>query len=145
MEILLNNYAEKKPVMIIAKPNNIDEYITDFPKDIQKLLEQVRVTIQKAAPKAEETINYAMPTFKLEGNLVHFAAYKNHIGFYPAPSGIAAFKKKFSVYKGAKGSVQFPLDKPLPLSLIAKTVKFRAKENLEKAKEKKEVTFTLKL
>ncbi|MBA2421832.1 MAG: DUF1801 domain-containing protein, partial [Chitinophagales bacterium] len=99
-----------------------------------------RVIIRKAAPKAEETINYAMPTFTLNGNLVHFAAYKNHIGFYPTPSGIDAFKKELSLYKGAKGSVQFPIDKPLPWALITKIVKFRVKENLEKAviKMKKE-------
>ncbi len=119
---------------------NIDEYIASFPEDIQKILEKLRVVIRKAAPKAEETINYAMPTFTLNGNLVHFAAYKNHIGFYPTPSGIDAFKKELSLYKGAKGSVQFPIDKPLPWALITKIVKFRVKENLEKAviKMKKE-------
>ena len=119
---------------------NIDEYIASFPEDIQKILEKLRVVIRKAAPKAEETINYEMPTFTLNGNLVHFAAYKNHIGFYPTPSGIDAFKKELSLYKGAKGSVQFPIDKPLPWALITKIVKFRVKENLEKAviKMKKE-------
>ncbi len=115
----------------------IDEYIAGFPKDIQKILERLRVTIRKAAPEAEETINYAIPTFTLNGNLVHFAAAKNHIGFYPAPSGIEAFKEELSVYEGAKGSVKFPLDKPLPLSLVSKIVKFRVKENVEKAKAKK--------
>lgn len=119
----------------IAK--NIDEYIASFPKSTQVLLQQMRTTIGKTAPQAEETINYAMPTFALYGNLVHFAGYANHIGFYPAPSGIEAFKKELSVYKGAKGSVQFPLDKPLPLSLVTKIVKFRVKENLEKAKNRK--------
>jgi uncharacterized protein YdhG (YjbR/CyaY superfamily) len=114
----------------------IDEYIADFPKDIQEMLQKLRVTIKKAAPKAEETINYAIPTFTLNGNLVHFAAAKNHIGFYPAPSGIKAFEKELSVYEGAKGSVKFPLDKPLPLSLVSKIVKFRVGENLEKAKPK---------
>jgi len=118
---------------------NIDEYISDFPEDIQKRLQEIRETIRKAAPNAEETINYAIPTFTLNGNLVHFAGFKNHIGFYPAPSGIEAFKKELSVYEGAKGSVQFPLDKPLPLGLVTKIVKFRVKENLEKtpAKNKK--------
>lgn len=116
---------------------NIDEYIAEFPKEIQVLLQQMRVTIQKAAPTAEEAIKYVMPTFTLEGNLVHFAAYKNHIGFYPAPAAIEAFKKELSVYKGAKGSIQFPLNKPLPLSIIAKIVKFRVKQNIEKAKAKK--------
>jgi uncharacterized protein YdhG (YjbR/CyaY superfamily) len=116
---------------------NINEYIAGFPKEVQVILEKLRAAIIKAAPEAKETINYAIPTFTLEGNLVHFAAYKNHIGFYPAPSGIAAFKKELSVYDGAKGSVQFPLDKPLPLSLVTRIVKFRVKENLEKAKNKK--------
>jgi uncharacterized protein YdhG (YjbR/CyaY superfamily) len=118
---------------------NIDGYIASFPKDIQKMLGEIRATISKAAPEAEEAIKYAMPTFTLNGNLVHFAAFKNHIGFYPAPTGIEAFKKELSVYKGAKGSVQFPLDKPLPLTLISKIVKYRVKKNLEtvKAKTKK--------
>ncbi len=115
----------------------IEEYIADFPKDIQKILEELRATIRKAAPEAEETINYTIPTFTLNGNLVHFAAAKNHIGFYPAPSGIKAFEEELSVYEGAKGSVKFPLDKPLPLSLVSKIVKFRVKENVEKAKAKK--------
>src|SRR6185503_8308080 len=109
--------------MITTKPNDINEYIAGFPKDIQKILEQVRATIKKAAPGAEETIKYAIPTFTLSGNLVHFAAFKNHIGFYPVPSGIEAFKKELSVYKGGKGSVQLPLDKPMPLSLITTIVK----------------------
>ena len=115
---------------------NIDEYIAGFPKDIQEILKELRVTIKKAAPEAAETINYAIPTFTLKGNLVHFAAYKNHIGFYPAPSGIVAFKKELSVYDGAKGSVQFPIDKPLPLDLVTKIVRFRVKENLERAETK---------
>ncbi len=111
---------------------NIDEYIAAFPKDIQEILMQIRETIHKAAPEALEKISYQMPTFYLNGNLVHFAAYKKHIGFYPAPSGIESFKKELSVYKGAKGSVQFPLDKPIPLDLISKIVKFRISENLKK-------------
>lgn len=114
----------------------IDEYIAEFPKDVQKLLETVRATIKKAAPEAEETIKYAIPTFVLSGNLVHFGGFKNHIGFYPAPTGIEAFKKELSMYKGAKGSIQFPLDKPLPLALISKIAKFRVKKNLEKVKAK---------
>jgi len=117
--------------------SNIDEYVAGFPKEVQAILEKLRATIRKAAPEANETINYAIPTFTLEGNLVHFAAFKNHIGFYPAPSGIAAFKKELSGYEGARGSVQFPMDTPLPLSLVTKIVKFRVKENLEKAKQKK--------
>jgi len=115
---------------------NIDEYISVFPADVQKRMQELRATIAKAAPQADETINYAIPTFQLNGNLVHFAGYKGHIGFYPAASGIAAFKKELAAYEGAKGSVQFPLDKPLPLSLVTKIVKFRVKENLEKASAK---------
>ena len=114
----------------------MDEYIQLFPKDVQVILEQVRQTIQKAAPKAEETIKYQLPTFTLEGNLVYFAAFKNHIGFYPMPSGISAFKKELSKYKSAKGSVQFPIDQPMPLGLIGKIVKYRVKENLFKAAKK---------
>jgi uncharacterized protein YdhG (YjbR/CyaY superfamily) len=114
----------------------IDDYIAGFPKDVQVILEELRATIRKAAPEAEETINYQIPTFTANGNLVHFAAYKSHIGFYPTPSGIAAFKKELSTYEGAKGSVQFPIDKPLPLRLITKIVKFRVKENLERAEGK---------
>jgi len=119
------------------KHDNIDDYIADFPADIQKLLEQVRGTVKKAAPDAYETIKYAIPTFALNGNLVHFAAFKNHIGFYPAPTGSEAFKKELSIYKSGKGSVQFPLDKPMPLDLITKIVKYRVAENLKKEKIKK--------
>ncbi len=116
--------------------NAIDKYIAIFPEDVQAILEKVRATIQKAAPDAEETINYGIPTFTLKGNLVHFAGFKNHIGFYPTPSGIEKFKKELSVYEGAKGSVKFPLDKPIPYALIEKIVKFRVKENLEKSEAK---------
>lgn len=116
---------------------NIDEYIAGFPKETQQLLETVRATIKKAAPGAEEAISYAIPTFKLHGNLVHFAAYKSHIGFYPAPRGIEAFKKELAAYEGGKGTVQFPIDQPLPLNLISKIVKFRVKENIALAKAKK--------
>ncbi|MEO5599765.1 MAG: DUF1801 domain-containing protein [Cyclobacteriaceae bacterium] len=119
-----------------TKPENIEEYIATFPKEVQSILQEVRTAIGKAAPEADETINYQMPTFKLHGNLVHFAGYKNHVGFYPAPSGIEAFKKQLSVYKGAKGSVQFPLDQPMPLELISKIVKFRVKETMEKESSK---------
>lgn len=117
--------------------NEVDLYISGFPGEIQVLLQQMRVTIRNAAPEAEEIISYGMPSYRLGGLLVHFAGYKNHIGFYPAPSGIEAFKKELSVYKGAKGSVQFPLDKPLPLDLISQIVEFRAIENREKAKTRK--------
>lgn len=114
--------------------NDIDKYISNFPKDIQELLEKVRLTIKKAAPEAKEAIKYGIPTFQLNGNLVHFAGFDKHIGFYPTPSGIQTFKKELSTYKSAKGSVQFPLNIPLPLELISKIVKFRVKENLGKTK-----------
>ena len=119
------------------KYNNVDAYIADFPEDIQKLLEQVRATIRKSAPEAEETISYAIPTFKLNGNLVHCAGFRNHSGFYPTASGIEAFKKELSAFRSAKGSVQFPIDKSLPVDLISRIVKFRVKENLRKGKLKK--------
>ena len=111
--------------------NTIDEYIKTFPEHVQIILEKMRVTIRKAAPEAKETISYQIPTFRLTGNLVHFAGYKNHRGFYPAPSGIEAFKKELSPYKGAKGSVQFPIDKPVPYDLVKKIVLFRVQENLK--------------
>lgn len=114
-------------------PKNIDEYIAGFPNEVQEILEKIRQTIRKAAPEAEETIKYKIPTFTLKDNLVHFAAFKKHIGFYPAPTGIEKFKKELSVYEQAKGSVRFPLDKPIPFDLISKIVKFRVEENLEKA------------
>jgi uncharacterized protein YdhG (YjbR/CyaY superfamily) len=117
-------------------PRNIDEYIAGFPPDVQEILEKIRVTIRKAAPDAEETIKYQMPTFTLKGNLVHFAAFKKHIGFYPVPTGIEAFKEELSLYEGGKGSVRFPLDKPIPFDLIIRIVKFRVKENLERAEGK---------
>jgi uncharacterized protein YdhG (YjbR/CyaY superfamily) len=123
--------------MITIKPKDIDEYIAGFPEDIQDILEQIRATIKKAAPNAEETIKYSMPTFTLNGNLVYFAVFKNHIGFYPVPTGNETFKKELSAYKQGKGSVQFPLDKPMPLSLITKIVKLRVKKNLEKAAKSK--------
>jgi uncharacterized protein YdhG (YjbR/CyaY superfamily) len=121
----------------MKKPTNIDEYISGFPKETQKILEELRATIKKAAPNAEELISYAMPAFKLNGMLVWFAAHSNHIGFYPRGSGIEAFKKELSIYKNAKGSVQFPLDKALPSVLITKIVKFRRTENLQKTIKKK--------
>jgi uncharacterized protein YdhG (YjbR/CyaY superfamily) len=117
---------------------NIDEYIADFPKDLQKLLQQLRSTIKKAAPNAEEKIAYGIPTFTLNGNLVHFGAYKTHIGFYPAPSGLEAFEKELAPYVTGKGTAQFPLDKPLPLDLITEIVKFRVMKNLEKPVAKRE-------
>jgi uncharacterized protein YdhG (YjbR/CyaY superfamily) len=121
--------------MITEKPTSIDEYIAGFPANVQKHLQDIRKAIQKAAPEAKETINYAMPTFKLNGNLVHFAGYKNHIGFYPAPSGITAFATELSNYKNAKGSVQFPLTQAMPIDLISKIVKFRVEEQITKVKK----------
>lgn len=114
------------------KPQTIDEYISGFPKETRKLLKQLRAVTKKAAPKAEEVISYGMPAFKTNRVLVYFAAYPKHIGFYPTPSGIKAFQKDLSGYKWSKGAVQFPLNKPLPLELITKMVKFRIAENLEK-------------
>ena len=116
----------------------IDEYIDTFPEDVQKILNELRQTIRESAPEAEETINYQMPTFTLNGNLVHFAAFKNHIGFYPAPTGIEAFEEELAAYKRAKGSVQFPIDEPLPLLLIRKIVEYRVKEN--KGRKQKKTT-----
>ncbi len=119
-----------------AAPRNIDEYIAGFPEDVRRILEKLRMTIREAAPDAEEAIKYRMPTFTLNGNLVHFAAFKNHIGFYPAPRGIEEFKDELSVYKGAKGSVQFPLDRPVPFELVSRIVKFRVRNQLEKSEAK---------
>jgi uncharacterized protein YdhG (YjbR/CyaY superfamily) len=117
----------------VNKPATTDAYIANFPEDTQRVLQEIRTVIRKAAPEAEEVISYGMPAYKLNGMLVFFAAHDKHIGFYPTPSGIEKFKKELSVYKGAKGSVQFPLNEPLPVELIARIVKFRVKENLEKS------------
>lgn len=119
-----------------ATPKTIDEYIASFPPDIQTILQKIRATIHKAAPGAQEAIKYQLPTFVLNGNLVHFGAFKNHIGFYPASSGVAKFKKELSGYASAKGSIRFPLDKPIPFGLMSRIVKFRVKENLARAKRK---------
>ena len=119
-----------------AKPKNIDEYIAGFPPDIQEKLQKIRVTIRKAAPKAEEKISYQIPTFALCGNLVYFGAFKEHIGFFPTPSATREFKEELSSYKGSKGAVQFPYDRPIPFGLISRIVKFRLKENLAKAAAK---------
>jgi uncharacterized protein YdhG (YjbR/CyaY superfamily) len=113
---------------------SLDEYIMTFSKAVQEKLQAMRKTIHAAAPGAEEKISYQMPTFYLKGNLVHFAAFKNHIGFYPVPSGILAFKKELSTYATSKGGVRFPLDRPLPLQLVARIVKYRVAENLGKHK-----------
>jgi uncharacterized protein YdhG (YjbR/CyaY superfamily) len=119
-----------------AKPNNVDQYIAGFPEEIQKLLVQMRGAVKKAAPKAEEVISYGMPAYKLNGMLVWFAAHTNHIGLYPRGSGIEEFKNELANYKVSKGTVQFPLNKPLPVALITQIVKFRVAENLSRVKKK---------
>jgi uncharacterized protein YdhG (YjbR/CyaY superfamily) len=121
---------------INTRSKEIDQFIAGFPKEVQEILEKVRETVREAAPEADETINYGIPTFTLNGNLVHFSAFKNHIGFYPTPSGIEKFKKELSAYEMAKGSVKFPLVQPIPYDLIARIVEFRVKENREKAEAK---------
>ena len=115
----------------------VDEYIGTFPEDVRTILNELRQAIKESAPEAEETINYQIPTFTLHGNLVHFAAFQNHIGFYPTPSGMEAFRKELASYKGAKGSIQFPIDRPLPLVLIPRIVEYRVKENIERKQKKK--------
>ncbi|MEH7524795.1 DUF1801 domain-containing protein [Bacillus sp. JJ1503] len=117
-------------------PKSIDEYILQYPQEIQEILNTIRKVIKESAPNAEEKISYAMPTFALNGNLVHFAAFKNHIGLYPTASGINTFKQELSGYKTSKGAVQFPIGKPIPYGLISKIVKFRVDENKRKAEEK---------
>lgn len=119
-------------------PQTIDEYIAAFPDDVQQILRQIRQTIRNAAPGAQEAISYQMPTFKLHGNLVHFAAFKKHIGFYPDPSGIEAFKDELAPYASSKGAVQFPLGKPVPYELISRIVTYRVEENLAKAAARKQ-------
>jgi len=121
----------------IGSPTNIDEYISSFPGEVQEILKTVRDAIKKAAPDAEEAIKYQIPTFVLNGNLVHFGAFKNHIGFYPTSSGIQAFEQELSQYKSAKGSVQFPIEEPMPLSLIDRIVRFRVDETNRKSMAKK--------
>ena len=132
-----------------TKFRTVDEYISSFSKPVQAVLSQVRSAIREAAPAAEEVISYNMPSFRLSGMLVYYAAYKNHIGFYPTPSGIEAFKKELAGYEGAKGSVQFPIDEPMPLALIKKIVKFRVKENLDqpdiKRRQKKRISWHRKV
>ena len=118
-------------------PASIDEYIASFPQDVQRILQKLRTTIRVAAPAAEETIKYQIPTFTMGRNLIHFAAYKNHIGVYPAPSGIQKFKKELSVYGAGKGTLKFPLDQPIPYDLITRLVKFRVKEELDRQKTRR--------
>ncbi len=112
---------------------SIDEYIAAFPEEIRARLEEVRAAIRDAAPEAAERISYQMPTFALHGNLVHFAAHRNHLGFYPTPSGIEAFRDELSGYETSKGAVQFPLSEPIPLDLISRIVRFRVNENVSRA------------
>jgi uncharacterized protein YdhG (YjbR/CyaY superfamily) len=119
-----------------ATPRTIDEYIAGFPRDVQEILEKIRMTISKAAPGAEEKISYQIPTFTLNGTyLIYFAAYQKHIGLYPAPRGSEEFKEELSAYEGGKGTVKFPFDKPIPFGLIRRIVKFRMKGILEKTKK----------
>ncbi|WP_420645314.1 iron chaperone [Candidatus Leptofilum sp.] len=118
------------------KPATIDEYIANQPPEVKKILQKVREVVKTAVPNATETITYGMPTFKLDGNLVHFGASKNHLGFYPTPSGITAFADELTSYKSSKGAVQFPYNQPIPYELISKIAQFRAVENLEKAAAK---------
>ena len=120
----------------LAVPSTIDEYIANFPKDIQEILEKIRSVVRTAAPDSKEKISYQIPTFFLNGNLVHFGAFKKHIGFYPTPSGITEFNDELFPYVKAKGSIQFPLDKPIPYDLIGKIVAFRVDENLKKSDAK---------
>jgi uncharacterized protein YdhG (YjbR/CyaY superfamily) len=119
-----------------TKFETIDAYIASFPSEVQIILQEIRLTVQQAAPAASEKISYAMPTFALAGNLVHFAAFKKHIGFYPTASGTAKFQHEISSYKNSKGAIQFPLGQPMPLDLIAQIVKFRLEENLASAAAK---------
>ncbi|GGF92897.1 iron chaperone [Paenibacillus aceti] len=115
---------------------SIDHYISTFPPDIQEILEKIRQVIREAAPEAVEKISYQMPTFAQQGNVVHFAAFKNHIGFYPAPSGIDEFEQELAPYKAGKGTIQFPFGQPIPYDLITKIVKFQVYENIAKAERK---------
>lgn len=116
--------------------DKVEEYFASHPNEVQQLLNQVRNIIREEAPEAEETISYGIPTFKLNGNLVHYAAFKNHIGFYPAPVGLEQFKEQLSGFVQGKGSVQFPFNRPMPLELIREIVQFRVAQNLEKANTK---------
>lgn len=121
--------------MKIAKQiKTIDQYLDLFPPEVKKIMGKIRATIRQAAPRAIETIKYGIPTFVLNGNLVHFGGYKNHVGFYPAPSGIEAFKKQLVKYQSGKGTIRFPINKPVPFDLIKQIVKFRVKQNLTKDK-----------
>lgn len=130
-------FLQNDTLMRAQKFANVEEYIASFPEDVQAVLQQVRATIRKTAPDAEETIKYDMPTYMLNGNLVYFAGYNKHIGFYPAPVNDEAFTKALASYKTGRGSVQFPLDAPMPLQLITRIVKLRIKQNAGKVATKK--------
>jgi len=129
-------FQKEMNMTTMKSANNVDEYIDDFPPEVQRVLQKVRKTIKKAAPDAKEAIKYGIPTFVLNGNLVHFGGYKEHIGFYPDPRGIEEFQKELSPYRAGKGTIRFPLDEPIPYELISRIVKFRVEENLKKAKAK---------
>lgn len=130
--------SRKWKVNLVMPTINIDKFISTYPPEVQTILQKIRAEIHKSAPGAEEAMAYGIPTFRLNGkNLVHFSAFKEHIGFYPTPSGIAKFKKELSAYEGAKGSVKFPLNKPIPYALIGKITQFRVKEVMGRAKEKR--------
>jgi uncharacterized protein YdhG (YjbR/CyaY superfamily) len=137
VDLIIDKLNQLAKTMKSIRAKNIDEYIAAFPKDIQKILKEIRATIRKTAPDAEETIKYDMPSFEQNGILVSFAAFKNHIGFYPAPREVEAFKKELAAYEGAKSTLKIPLDSPPPLTLIRKIVKFRVKQLSEKRKAKK--------
>ncbi len=132
----LREYERKNMKSSHTVPKNINEYIAAFPQDVQEILEKIRLTIRRAAPDAEETIRYRIPTFTLKGNLVHFGAFKKHIGFYPASTGVEKFRNELSKYEGARGTVRFPFEEPIPFTLIGRIVTFRVKENLERAAAK---------
>jgi uncharacterized protein YdhG (YjbR/CyaY superfamily) len=127
----------KEMATLKSQLKTITEYIAEFPLNVRELLEELRQVIRESAPEAEEAISWGMPTFRLNGNLVHFAAYQNHIGFYPGSSAVDAFSKEVSQFKHSKGTVQFPIDKSIPFDLVRKIVRFRVKENIESGKKKK--------
>src|SRR4051812_27677701 len=126
--------------MTMNKPTDIDSYIKDYPKNVQDIMQELRSVIKKAAPEAEEKIGYGIPTFTLKGNLVHFGGFKNHVGLYPGAAGIESFKDELAAYEISKGTVRFPIDKPIPFDVITKIVKYRVKQNLEKASIKERKT-----
>ncbi len=130
---------QKLKIEMITSPKNVNEYISTFPLKVRKILQQLRKVIITAAPAADEVISYHMPAYKYQGMLVYFAAHKNHIGFYPFTSAVQAFKKELSVYESSNGTVRFSFDEPLPVNLIAEIIKYRMKENLEKAAAKKKI------